>query len=337
MRAYPIVSFLVAVAGSGAAITGCKACETIPNVVGNGATNTNRAIEALERAIASLDANSASWQSTLTNLEDQLVQDAGSLLANEVTNLMQRGVGTAGVELRCNADFIGGRMRGALAGLLAQLQNQPPPPPPLPGLCQVSPTSVDMGHRPNELDFFGYDFDRADVHVFLRHAGGETIIDEAVSRPTHYLLTVDVSEGTRAPLCNLDDRRIILRANGTEISSVSVVRRQCPAAPPPPPPFPQKVLSDQNQDCPGGLFGCRMDRNFGGPCTGGYHRTQCQVIQLEGSGHCEMIDWTSGNEHDCGCAVHFGAPALQGVKCRITILEAGDLRPAPAPPPCPCW
>jgi hypothetical protein len=312
-------------------------CGAIGQVVGPGGTTTEQAIEAIQSAIDSLNANSAAWQSTLNNLAAQLKANAQDLLANDVTNLMQRGIATAGVELRCNADFIGARMKSALQGILAQLKHEPAPPQPPPAICQVSPISLDMGNRPREIDFFGYDFDKGSVLVFLTHAGGEIPIDSAVSHPSHYLMTIDTSAGTSAPLCNLENRRIVLRSNGAELSSVGIARKICPAAPPPPPQATHAPILDENQHCDGGLFGCRDDRRLGGPCTAGFHRAQCSVVKLEGAGHCEQKSWQSDDEHDCGCIVHFGANALTGVNCRITITEFGDPRPAPPAPPCPCW
>jgi hypothetical protein len=318
------------IVGTMLAVVACGPIQSIVN-------QSDKAIESIDAAIASLDQNSAAWQSTLTNLATQVRQEAGDLVANDITNLMQRGVGTVGVELRCNTDFIAARMKAGLQGIVASLKHQPVPPAPPPAICQVSPTSLDMASRPREVDFFGYDFDKGNLHVFLTHAGGEIPIDGAVSHPSHYLLTVDTSAGTTAPLCNLENRRIVLRSNGVELSSIGVARRTCPGASQPPPPASQRNLLDEHQHCDGGLFGCKDDRRLGGPCTAGYHRVQCSVVKADGAGHCEQKSWQSADEHDCGCVVHFGANAATGVDCRIVISEVGDPRPPPPPPPCACW
>jgi len=322
-----------------AAMLSLPACPNWPQIVGPGATTENKTIESIQSAINALNQNSASWQATLAALEGNLNADAKSLVANEVTNLMQRGVATVGTELRCNTDFIGNRMKNGLEIILAQLTKAPPPPPAPPEVCQVSPTTLDMGARPRELDFFGYDFDKGDVRVFMTYPGGETSLDALVSRPTHYLITVDTSplDAATSLLCNREGRQIVLRANGKTLNSVGVTRMQCPGAPQAPAPPPPRTIVDKNEGCAGGLFGCSDNRTYGGPCSPGYHHGVCSVIKLEGAGHCEAVNWPVGDANDCTCRVHYGAAAVQGVSCRITLTEDGNAVGAPPPPACPCF
>jgi hypothetical protein len=289
----------------------------------------------LQRSLNQLIDNSTAWQQTLLQLERDLVNAGETVLANEVNQLVQRGIGTAGVEVRCNADFIGNRMRRHVEILLAQAQKATPPPPLPPTICQVSPDHLDMGHRPNVVAFYGYDLD-AGVEVVLAHAGGEVSLGTAVSLPTHYLLTLDTSEGTTAPLCDLLYRRIVVRYGGVELSSVSVIDKECPGAPPPPPPAPARPYGTYFDSCIGGLFGCRKDVKYGGRCNPGYHREACVANQRSGNGYCPSAVWTSDDPGDCQCLVHFGVGALGEVTCQIDIWEAGDQLPAPPPPPCYC-
>lgn len=308
----------------------------IPNLFGPGATPVNQAIEVVQNAINALNANSASWQQELEKLESVTNTDVKNLINNDVTNLMQRSIGTAGVEFRCNLDFIGARVKDGLAALLAKLRGTTPPAP-MPAVCQVSPSSLDMGARPVALQWYGYNFDSPDVHVVLKYAGGEVRLDDATSRPTHYLLTLDTSLGTAAPLCNRENRQIVLRYRDAEISSVGVVRRQCPTAPPAPAPQPLRSFLDVNDGAGPNAFGNSEDHTKGGQCDPGYHRVECKPKHLSGSGTCNFKAWTSDDAHQCECVIHFGAPSFQSVQCEFIITEAGDPEPPPPTPECPCW
>jgi hypothetical protein len=314
-----------------AALSGCPG-----NIVGPGATTTNQAIEEVQKAIDALNANSAAWQQELNNLLNAGNADVKSLINNDVTNLLQRTIATGGAEFRCDTDFVGVRVKEGLEAVLAKLTGRTAPPP-SPAVCQVSPTSLDMAARPNTLQWFGYNFDSPGVHVALKYAGGEIAIDNALTRPTHYLLTLDTSASTSAPLCNKQNRQIILRSGTADISTVSVAKLQCPGAPPPPPALPTTNLVDVNDGAGPNVGGNSEDHNKGGPCTTGYHREQCLVTKLSGSGHCEMTGWVTNDPHHCECTVHFGASSFNSVQCRITITETGDPQPQPPPPPCPCW
>lgn len=305
----------------------------------------------LRDAIAKLDQQSAQWQGTLKQLADKLMAEGKQALANEVTQLMQRGIGTGGAELRCDIDFVGKRMKQGLERILARLEGKPQPPIE-PALCVVSPTFVDMARRPAQVEFYGYDLDASDgggLRAFLRHDGGEEPLDRWFNRITHYLVAVTVAETSDVPLCNKENRQIILRYGGREFSSVQVVKKLCPGPPP----------QAQSRDLPGfpvewgfggGVFGARELKQFGGACSVGYVRHQCRAVVIEQSGNagCPEACWTpdpnkepfphcgppDDNVRDCHCWVRFWADAFQGVKCQIQITEVGEPKPAP---PCPCW
>src|SRR5436189_6390062 len=64
-----------------------------------------RAIAAIDDAIQDLNNASASWQQVLQDLSNKLVDAAQSTIRTEVQNTLNRAVGAAGAEFRCNVDF----------------------------------------------------------------------------------------------------------------------------------------------------------------------------------------------------------------------------------------
>lgn len=304
------------------------------------------ALDHIDQAINTLGNQSASWQTTLTQLEGQLRDDAQATLANEVAQVAAKGVSTAGTEIRCNVDFVRTRMRQDLQRLSARLKKQPVPPIE-PALCQVVPTHVDMAHLPNQLEYYGYDLNAGEpngvVDVVLRYDGGETPLNAWVNRPTHYLMTVDVRA---APLCNKENRRIAIRFGGADISTVAVTKRVCADAPAAPPRAASRILWEGFDDLAGGIGGVSEDRTYGGPTSTGYERLQCRVMREQGGGSCTAegtnprtgarLGWVDDNPRNGTCRVHYGIAPLQGAKCKIQVFEIGEQQPPPPAPDCGC-
>src|SRR5262249_11086123 len=84
----------------GAAVLGC------PDL-GGVSSSVDKAVNTIQQSVDTLAQQSDQWQSTLTKLEHDLITQGESGLATEVTQLAQRGISTGGIELRCNADFVG--------------------------------------------------------------------------------------------------------------------------------------------------------------------------------------------------------------------------------------
>src|SRR5262249_18752333 len=151
----------------------------------------------IQQSVDTLAQQSDQWQSTLTKLEHDLITQGESGLATEVTQLAQRGISTGGIELRCNADFVGNRMREGLERVVARLKKQPVPPV-TPFFCQVVPTQVNLGIEPDrrtELDFYGYNLDTGSVRTTVLDDGGEhAVADNLIAMPTHYLMTINISD-----------------------------------------------------------------------------------------------------------------------------------------------
>ncbi len=285
--------------------------------------------DSIDRAISALDQQSSDWQVTLKELESRLVREGKAALANEVTQLMQRGIATGGIEFRCNADFVGQRMKQALQRIQARIKGRPAPPLE-PGFCVVSPTAVDMAHRPQQVEYSGYDLDVQDqggVQAFLTYDGGEIPLARWAQRPTHYLMTVVVAPTSDVPLCNKENRRIVLRWGSHEMSSVAVVKAACEQI------DPDRARTYLNREeslaNPWILGGIREDHEYGGTCSAGYLRFELRVTKLGGDGHCEGWWKDANNVADCRGVVHYGAD--NSIRCRVIIGEV------PRPAPCTCW
>jgi hypothetical protein len=321
-------------------VQGChildRPTSTIPNAI-------NPAASQIENAITKLSEQSADWQGTLRELEDKLKRDGESAIANEVTQLAQKGIATGGTELRCNTDFIRMRMSQDLQRIVARLTGKPIPPL-IPALCQVVPDHVDMGHRPNQITYYGYDLN-PNINIVLKHDGGEESLNQFKAHPTHYLMALDL---TASSLCGKSNRKIVLRNGSEDINSVNVIRKVCPTAEPRPSRDAEKdhiAPIDHYESC-GPFCGISTNIVFGGTCEPGYERSRYIVSKISGAGWCSgdgsfkdvQLGWVDpGNPNNCGVRVHFGAGWGQDINCRIEIKEIGMEKPIPITPDCGCW
>src|SRR5262249_11886728 len=77
-------------------------------------------LNTLNDAITALQSQSADWQQVLKDTASKLTKDAQSTVRNEISNLISRTTAQAGVELRCDADFVRERIREELVRLKAR-------------------------------------------------------------------------------------------------------------------------------------------------------------------------------------------------------------------------
>jgi hypothetical protein len=198
--------------------------------------STTLAVEAIDRARRDLVNQSSSWQSTLGDLEGELIDAGQSTIANEVNNLAQRGIATSGVEFRCLADFIQKRMTRHLDNLKRELLGQSKQEFP-PEFCQVVPAEIDLrleDQRRNVVTYHGYDLNldgRSQVSVVVRDANGqEEDVTAWITMPTHYLMTIPIGGGTSIPI-KPSSQMLIVRWGNTNLSSMSILQPE-PEAPP---------------------------------------------------------------------------------------------------------
>ncbi len=208
-------------------LNSCIPTKEIQNTVEDATTKT---VNALNDAIEALQAQSASWQQVLQDAQSKLTEDVQSTVRNEIANLASRSVAQAGVELRCNADFVGDRVRQGLIRIKAEFLDQPVPPVE-PALCQVVPLAIDRALVPDrlkQLEIYGYDFDSAtNLSMFLeRTGGGRANVTGSLDRPTHYAMTLKFG----ATGCQLTaiSQRLVLEWGGRQISTIGVIQPATP-------------------------------------------------------------------------------------------------------------
>lgn len=200
----------------------------------------DRSIVTFERAIDAIDRNSKSWQITIAKLEQDLIAQGQSTLANEVQSLSNRTIARSGTEIRCNGEFIGRRVNQGLRRIAARLKKEPIPPL-APGLCTVDPEDIKIDlirqGRLSSINYYGYDFfgdDASDsqLRVLLRYkTGREQDITFAMALPTHYLMNVRLVDD-RIKLSDDPDKLIILW--GEDSKPVSIINFIPPSVPPKP-------------------------------------------------------------------------------------------------------
>jgi hypothetical protein len=297
---------------------------------------SERAADAIDNAVTTIDHNSGAWQTTLRDLVTQL-QGIEKNTANDVDQISQRAISTTGGEFRCDTDFVADRVKQHLRYLADKLRGKPSTPP-RPGLCNVVPAAVDMGNRLNLLEYFGYDLDSAGVELLLQDDSGATSLHAWTAVPTHCHMTLNTAPTNGVPICNRNNRKIVLKWGNEVLSTVDVVQASCPAAPPAPTPLPMKTAYKNSFNDNGGFVGISKERADGVPCTAGYHRYDAYAHNTAGGnvGHCEVTGWQEDNPNSCVATVHVGARPGQAVDCEILIREVGDQLPAPPAPPCNC-
>lgn len=191
----------------------------------------DRAEDLIQNAINELDKVSTDWQSTLQKLEKDLAADAQQTIAVSVNNVLQRGIATGGAEIRCNADFVRIQMKAGLQNLLLRLQKKPEQPE-IQYFCQAVPTSVDLTiaqpPRENQIEFYGFNFDRGSpVRVGLSDGKGHerpVCENDVVAMPTHYLMTVNVSD-TNGIHFTPSDRQLVFHLNNGVTQSINIVAK----------------------------------------------------------------------------------------------------------------
>src|SRR3954469_12982469 len=103
----------------------------------------DKVTDTFNNALAALGSESTGWRGTLQQLEQDLVQQGQSTLANQVQSVINRGIAAAGLEVKCTVSFLKSQLREEIAGLLAAFQHKPVPPP-VPHFCSYDPASIDL-------------------------------------------------------------------------------------------------------------------------------------------------------------------------------------------------
>ncbi len=205
-----------------------KVTDTVEDLANTTSDIAGDTVATIDGAIDALDRNSASWQTVLQDLTKQLTADAQSTIRNEISDLLNRSVAATGVEMRCDLDFIGARVRQALVRIRAHLLNEPEPPAE-PALCHVVPAAVDMAldaNRRNKIEIFGYDFDTTPIKVKLHDKSRTIDASKHLNMLTHYHMTLNLG-GNGVPLTNVSNR-LTLEWENDPISSIAVIQPATP-------------------------------------------------------------------------------------------------------------
>ena len=344
----PFPWWIIAVAVGVLAVIGVAAFFLWPRPI-------NKAAERIDQAIVELNNNPAGWQAVMNSLVNDLNKIEKNV-ANDAQVIATRATPVAGVEFRCNADFVGKRVKEDLERLSAKLRGNTPSPVE-PVVCQLAfdppqsdQTHINMASVPDQVLFYGYNFDAASPaapELVLKNSGGDLSLKQWTTQPTHYLLTLNTAKSDGVQMCNLNDRSIVLRWNGRELSSLGVIANVCPTPIPPPTPLPERNLPgtpliDRTE---GRSLGVTLvDKTYGGRCSNGYVRSSFQSITIDKGGKALVhIDWMDANDNK-NCTIRalytlestniFGS--LTFLEVSIIIKETGEQLPAPQTPPCTC-
>lgn len=192
-------------------LAGCNPWQETKNVVDPG-------LEAIDEAIASLETQSADWQQIVGRLGDRLPEDARAIV-RDVEEASRNVIATGGVEMRCNVDFFGRRLKESLQRLRNSIQPRYDTPPRLPVICQVSPDVIkltadrrlDLPARGTVVRMFGYNLDVQDRRMLLVSTTGSQLRDltRCLDNSTTYQMTLNL--GANACLNDIQARSVAWR------------------------------------------------------------------------------------------------------------------------------
>ncbi|HEY3080087.1 MAG TPA: hypothetical protein VGM69_09290, partial [Chloroflexota bacterium] len=205
------------------------ACIDFGSLIGPVVGQTDKAIATLDDAIRALENASADWQQILQDTVAGLEQAGQRTIRDEVSDLLNRGIGAAGSEFRCNADFVRNRMRQELMRIKARLLGGDLPVLE-PVFCDVVPLAIDRARVPaslNRVDFFGYDLDKQGLQVLLVRANGSsTDVTDRLDRPTHYHMTLNL--GANGAQLGPDSQRFLMKWQDRELGTIGIIQPTTP-------------------------------------------------------------------------------------------------------------
>ncbi len=165
-----------------------------------------RATDVIDNGIRDITQSSATWQSVLQRVANDLPKEISDTIRVDAQSLANRAIGTVGVEFRCSVDFLGARAVQSLRALKAELLKQPAIAIP-PAFCTVDPPAIDLKTAPSRWStvvLYGYDLDHKDAQgklasVLLLDANGVTTAmpENRIGRTTHYQMTLNIGAMAR--------------------------------------------------------------------------------------------------------------------------------------------
>lgn len=169
--------------------------------LGQVADAVKQATDVIDNGIRDIGANSSAWQVILQRVAADLPKEVSETIRLDAQSLANRSIATAGIEFRCDADFLGARAIASLQALKTKLLGGTPLVTP-PSFCQVDPASVDLNAAParwSTLQLSGYDLDHPDaagarfaVSMLTTDGRRLPLPESLVGRTTHYQVTVNI-------------------------------------------------------------------------------------------------------------------------------------------------
>ena len=193
VRAFNIC-LLISLLLSGMGLGGCNILDPVKDPI-------KEAVAVIDNGIRDIQQNSVMWSSILQRVANQLPREVSETIRVDAQTLANRSIQTAGVEFRCDVDFLGNRAIQGLQRLKAELLNQSVPPV-TPAFCVLDFPSIDLQVDPSSWStviLSGYDLDVKDrtnslLTILLLTQQGTTIpLPEAqIGRTTHYQVALNL-------------------------------------------------------------------------------------------------------------------------------------------------
>lgn len=324
-------NMIIRLISSLAVLIGFAGCSVIDDLVKTG----DKAQITIEKAIGSLNKNSTDWQKIVGDLQQEIHQLPGEA-ANQVDAVARRTVNDARAQVQCTMEWLGDRVKEDLEAVLLRLQKKPVPPrtPRVCGIVFAPPqdekATVNMASRPNEISYYGYNFDdvyEGNPEIVLQHSGGEISLKKYTNLAHHYLLTLKTAPQDGVPLCNLKDRKIVMKSRGETKYTLDVIEASCPnpiiiepAAPESVPGFP---ITDKAEGNVAGF--ANIERTFGRKCDAWRRRSTFSVAVVERRGDDDKAkvfkEWKDGDPTNCEIKVSYALKASLNVHYLVTRID----------------
>lgn len=159
----------------------------------------------IDKAVQIIAGQSDQWRFALEQLMANLPDTASALIRQDIQNLLDRTIASAGVQFACQGDIFGRRLQSALAEIRRKVTSNNPEPTPvqLPPMICSNPGAIEMATAPekwNTVRFTGYDLDHTDmqnrlvqVYSLDSQGGREALPEERIGRTSHYALTLNLA------------------------------------------------------------------------------------------------------------------------------------------------
>lgn len=159
-------------------------------------------LDLLQQLADTVNLESAAWREQVDVAREELIRNGRQAIANDLDNVVQRGIAALGAEFRCDVDFLRNRVSDDIEGIMAALTGGTPPAA-APVLCKQVPEIIDLNQPPASLtrvSLFGYDLKRASDGASqlqlraLRANGGTVRLNDWLALSSHYQGVIAISQ-----------------------------------------------------------------------------------------------------------------------------------------------